>query len=229
MAPLVAIGITLLGCTTIGFVNGSLITGLRIVPFIATLGMLEVVRGMAQIFAGEQKINAPFTWIHEYMSRSSLHPWLIFSPGVWVMVCGAVIMILFLRKTVLGRHCFAIGSNENAARLCGVPVEKQKLKIYAIGGFFAGLAGLAQFSRLGVGDPTVAIGKELDIVAAAVIGGGSLSGGKGSILGAVIGAFIMAFLRNGCTMVGVSNPIQKMIIGSIIVLAVALDQWRSRN
>ena len=118
-----------------------------------------------------------------------------------------------LRYTVFGRHVFAIGSNEATARLCGVRTDRTKVAIYTLAGLFCGLAGVMEFSRLTVGDPTVAVGLELDIIAAVVIGGGSLSGGEGSVLGSMIGVFIMAFLRNGCTMMGWPNYIQEIIIG----------------
>jgi len=134
-----------------------------------------------------------------------------------------------LRLTVFGRHVFAIGSNEAAARLCGVRTKRTKIFIYTLAGLCCGLSGVMQFSRLTVGDPTVAMGLELDIIAAVVIGGGSLNGGQGSILGSMIGVFIMAFLRNGCTMMGWPNYIQEIIIGAIIVAAVAIDQLRYRR
>lgn len=213
----------------VGMANAALITRLRIVPFIATLGMLEVVRGLAQWLGAEQKINAPVTWIGEIMTKFPTPGWVVFAWGVWILLISMIFMMWFLKYTILGRHTFAIGSNENAARLCGININRVKFKVYALAGLFAGLAGIAQFSRLGVGDPTVAVGKELDIVAAVVIGGGSLSGGKGSILGSVTGALLMAFLRNGCTLVGISSPAQRMVIGTIIILAVALDKWRSAS
>ena len=152
-----------------------------------------------------------------------------FSPGIWLMIISAIIVALVLRYSVLGRYIFAVGSNERAARLCGVNVKRIKIYIYTIAGFFTGLAGVMQFSRLTVGDPTVAMGKELDVIAAVVIGGGSLSGGEGSILGSLIGAFIMAFLRNGCNMVGLPNYFQEILIGIIIIAAVALDRLRHRQ
>jgi ribose transport system permease protein len=213
----------------IGFVNGSLITTLRLVPFIVTLGMLGIARGVANWMAGNQKIDAPITWVNELMARSPRPSWMLIAPGVWLMILLAVAMAVVLRFTVFGRHVFAIGSNEATARLCGVRTKLTKIIIYVLAGLFCGLSGVMEFSRLTVGDPTVAVGLELDIIAAVVIGGGSLSGGQGSILGSMIGVFIMAFLRNGCTMMGWPNYIQEIIIGFIIVVAVSLDQIRYRR
>jgi ribose/xylose/arabinose/galactoside ABC-type transport system permease subunit len=134
-----------------------------------------------------------------------------------------------LRYTRLGRHIFAVGSNEQTARLCGVAVERVKVMIYLMCGAFAGLAGLMQFSRLTVGDPTVAVGLELDVIAAVVIGGGSLSGGEGSILGTLVGALIMTVIASGCTQMGLPNWVQQIITGGIIIAAVALDRLRHRR
>lgn len=209
-----------------GLVNGLLITSLRIVPFIVTLGMLGIARGAAKWVGGEQKIDAPAAALGELMSKSPEPSWLLVAPGVWIMFGLAVLMALVLRRTVLGVRTFAIGSNEDAARLCGVPVARTKVVLYVICGLFAGLAGVMQFGRLTVGDPTTAIGKELDVIAAVVIGGGSLAGGEGSILGALVGAFLMSFLANGCNLAGVPNYVQEMIVGGIIVAAVAVDRWR---
>jgi ribose transport system permease protein len=210
----------------VGWMNGTLITSLRLVPFIVTLGMLGIARGVAKWIAGNQKIDAPLTWINELMAKSPRASWMLTAPGVWMMIVLAVFMAILLRYSVLGRHIFAIGSNEASARLCGVKIKRTKIFIYTLAGLFCGLGGVMEFSRLTVGDPTVAVGLELDIIAAVVIGGGSLSGGSGSILGSMIGVFIMAFLRNGCTMMGWPNYIQEIIIGAIIVVAVALDQIR---
>ncbi len=212
-----------------GLVNGVLITTLRIVPFIVTLGMLGIARGFAKYLAAEQKIDAPRTWLDSIMEKSPEPSWLVVAPGVWIVVGLAVLMGLVLRGTVLGVHTFAIGSNEDAARLCGVPVVRTKITMYVLCGLFAGLAGVMQFGRLTVGDPTTAIGKELDIIAAVVIGGGSLAGGEGSILGALIGAFLMSYLANGCGLTGVPNYVQEIIIGAIIVVAVAIDRLRHRG
>jgi len=213
----------------VGLLNGFLITSLRLVPFIVTLGMLGIARGIAKWIAKNQKIDAPLTWINDLMSSTPRSPWLLLAPGVWVLIIFAVLMAVVLRYTVFGRHVFAIGSNESTARLCGIRINRTKIAIYGTAGLFYGLSGVMQFSRLTVGDPTVAVGLELDIIAAVVIGGGSLSGGSGSILGSMIGVFIMAFLRNGSNMMGWPNYIQEIIIGGIIVIAVGLDQIRHRK
>jgi ribose transport system permease protein len=227
--PLIAVFLGILTGGFVGFINGSLITSLRVVPFIITLGMMGIARGVAKWIAGNQKIDAPLTWVNELMAKSPRPSWLLIAPGVWLMIVLAVAMAIVLRRTVFGRHVFAIGSNEATARLCGIRTKKTKILIYSLSGLFCGLSGLMEFSRLTVGDPTVAVGLELDIIAAVVIGGGSLTGGEGSILGTMIGVFIMAFLRNGCTMMGWPNYIQEIIIGAIIVAAVSLDQFRHRR
>ncbi len=229
LPPLVAIFLGVATGGLVGFVNGSLITGLRLVPFIITLGMMGIARGVAKWMAGNQKIDAPLTWVNELMAKSPQPSWLLLAPGVWLMILLAAAMAILLRSTVFGRHVFAIGSNEATARLCGVRTKRAKIIIYTTAGLFCGLSGVMEFSRLTVGDPTVAVGLELDIIAAVVIGGGSLSGGEGSILGSMIGVFIMSFLRNGCTMMGWPNYIQEIIIGVIIVAAVSLDQIRHRR
>lgn len=227
--PLVAVLFGIMTGGFVGFVNGSLITSLRLVPFIVTLGMLGIARGIAKWIAGNQKIDAPITWVNELMAKSPRPSWLLMAPGVWLMIILALTMAVVLHYTVFGRHVFAIGSNEATARLCGIRTKRTKIIIYSIAGLFCGLSGIMQFSRLTVGDPTVAVGLELDIIAAVVIGGGSLKGGEGSILGSMIGVFIMAFLRNGCTMMGWPNYIQEIIIGAIIVIAVSLDHIRHRR
>jgi ribose transport system permease protein len=213
----------------IGLVNGLAITGLGVVPFIATLGMLGVARGAAKWLADQQTVNVPDTWANDLAVTFPTPEWLVFAPGVWLAISLAVVMAVVLRNTVFGRRVFALGSNEAAARACGINVRRLKVWIYALAGLFFGLAGVMQMSRLRQGDPTVAIGTELDVIAAVVIGGASLSGGEGSILGSMIGALIMAFLRNGCQQMGWPNYIQEIIIGAIIVVAVAIDRFRSSS
>jgi len=211
----------------VGLVNGLAITSLRVVPFIATLGMLGIARGAAKWAAGEQTVNVPPTWVNELAVTFPKQRWLIVAPGVWIALLLAILVAVLLQNTIFGRHVFALGSNEAAARACGIHTARLKLWIYSLAGFFFGLAGVMQLSRLRQGDPTVAVGVELDVIAAVVIGGGSLTGGEGSILGSMIGALIMAFLRNGCQQIGWPNYIQEIIIGGIIVLAVAVDRLRT--
>jgi ribose transport system permease protein len=210
----------------VGLVNGLVITWLRVVPFIATLGMLGIARGVAKWIAGQQTVNVPQTWVNELAVTFPTPSWLLLAPGVWAAVLLAILTAVILRNTVFGRRVFALGSNEAAARACGIPVRRLKLWIYSLAGLYFGLAGVTQMSRLRQGDPTVAVGAELDIIAAVVIGGGSLSGGEGSVLGSMIGALIMSFLRNGCQQMGWPNYIQEIIIGGIIVIAVAIDRFR---
>jgi len=227
-APVVAIAGGVATGALAGLVNGMLITRLRIVPFIVTLGTMGIARGVAKYLAEEQKVDAPAAWLGDLMTKTPEPRWLLVGPGVWCAIVLALLMGLILRRTVLGTHCIAVGSSEDAARLCGIRVDRVKVIIYGLAGTFAGLAGVMQFSRLTVGDPTTAMGKELDIIAAVVIGGGSLSGGEGSVLGSMIGAFLMAVLANGCTLTGVPNYVQEILVGAIIVAAVALDHARTR-
>src|SRR4030043_19601 len=187
MAPWLGVILGVLTGGLIGLVNGALITSLRLVPFIITLGMLGIARGVAKWMAGNQKIDAPITWVNELMARSPRPSWLLMAPGVWLMILLAVATAVVLRYTVFGRHVFAIGSNEATARLCGIRTNRSKVLIYSLAGMFCGLSGVMEFSRLTVGDPTVAVGLELDIIASVVIGGGSLGGGQGGIPGLVVG------------------------------------------
>ena len=212
----------------VGLLNGLIIGGLRMMPFIVTLGMMGAARGTAKWLAGNQTVSpsdSPLNNIMELKDPLHLFPLPV---GVWVALGLAALMAAVLRKTVFGRYIFALGSNEAAARLCGIRVQFQKGLVYTVAGFFFGLAGLMQLSRLTQGDPTVAIGLELDIIAAVVIGGASLSGGSGSILGSLIGALIMAVLRNGSNQMGWPNYMQEIIIGSVIIIAVGVDKLRQR-
>jgi len=230
LSPLMAAMAGILVAALCGFLNGFLITRLQVVPFIVTLGTLLLVRGVAKGIAHEQKIDAPLSWLTELLAI--LPPgkrWMLFPPGVWLMIILAVFIAALLKYTRLGRHVFAVGSNERTARLCGIHINRVKLLVYSLSAAFAGMAGVMQFSRLTIGDPTVAVGLELDVIAAVVIGGGSLSGGEGSILGSLIGALIMTVIRSGCSQMGLPNWVQEIITGVIIVLAVALDRMRHRR
>jgi ribose transport system permease protein len=190
-------------------------------PFIVTLGMLGVARGAAKWLGGNQTVNFPSSPINDLMASSGSLP-----VGVWIVLVLAIVMAVVMRQTVFGRCAFAIGSNETAARFSGVRVGVMKFAIYGVAGLFFGVAGLMQLSRLRQGDPSVAIGVELDTIAAVVIGGASLSGGSGSVLGSMIGALIMAVLRNGSQQMGWPTYMQEIIIGLVIILAVGLDRWR---
>jgi ribose transport system permease protein len=212
-----------------GIINGLLITGLRVVPFIVTLGTMILVRGTAKGVADERRIEAPQTWLNDLLRTTAPDErgWLPL--GVWLVVLLALLVGGLLRYTRFGRHVFAIGSNERTARLCGVAVPRTKIAIYTIGAIFAGVAGVLQFSRLSVGDPTVAEGLELDVIAAVIIGGGSLLGGRGTVFGTLLGATTMAVIQIGCAQKGYPNWVQQIVTGAIIVLAVALDRWRQKQ
>jgi ribose/xylose/arabinose/galactoside ABC-type transport system permease subunit len=155
--------------------------------------------------------------------------WLLVAPGVWIMLAMAASLSLVLRYTVFGRYVFALGSNEQTARLCGINVSALKLAVYTLSGLFVGLAGVYQFAKLKVGNPTSGIGLELRVIAAVVIGGASLSGGRGTVLGTLTGALLMQTISSGCTQLGVTNPVQDIILGAIIVAAVMVDQIRQRR
>ena len=207
-------------------------TGLRIPSFIATLGMLGIARGVAKLLAENQRIAPPpetLGWLDGFVDKTPDIAWLLVAPAVWAFFGVAFIAAFVLRRTAFGVHVVAIGSSEPTARLCGVPVVRSKIIVYALCGLGAGVAGAVMLGRLGVGDPTTAVGLELSIIAAVVIGGASLSGGEGGILGTMIGAFMLSSLDAGCNLAGIDNSVQGIIIGGIIVAAVALDGFRRRG
>ena len=214
-----------------GFFNGSLINGLGVVPFIITLGSLKIFRGLAKWLSTSTAVYAPqevkSRWFGRILATEPQPRWLLVAPGVWVLLVLSVLLVLVLRYSVLGRYIYAIGSNEATARLCGISVSLVKIAVYTLAGLATGLAGVMQFVYLdGTGDPTTADGLELQVIAAVVIGGGSLSGGEGTVLGTLIGCLIMSVLNNGCVHAGIANATQDLIIGAIIVAAVALDRFR---
>ncbi len=212
----------------VGTLNGLLVIRLGIGPFLVTLGTMGIARGLAKWLAEERTVQADPAWLPAWMSKFPEPAWLQLAPAVWLVVILAIGLSVVLKRSVFGVHTYAIGSNEANARLCGVPVASVKLRIYMLCGLMAGLAGVLHFARVRVGDPTAGVGLELQVIAAVVLGGGSLAGGEGAILGSLMGALCMALLANGCTLEGLPNYVQDMLVGSIIILAVALDRWRRR-
>src|SRR5436309_9079230 len=211
-----------------GLINGALITGLRVVPFIVTLGTMLLVRGAAKGLSDERRIEAPITWLNDLVRTVRDGRGLLLPPAIWMTAALAVAIGLALRYTRFGRHLFAIGSSERTARLCGVRLNWCKFAVYTIAAALAALAGVMEFPKLSVGDPTVAVGLELDVIAAVIIGGGSLLGGRGSVVGTTAGAAIMSVIEIGCSQQGLPNWVQQIVTGTIIVGAVALDRWRQR-
>lgn len=234
LAPWLAVAGGILVSTLGGLANGIMVVGFRIVPFIVTLGTMGMLRGLAKGIANERDIYPPEdTWITSIMEPTLSSPnrsWTLLPTGIWILIVGVVFATFVLRYTRLGRHIFAVGSNEETARLCGVSVGRTKLIVYAASGFFCGVAGLMQFSYIGgIGQPTSAVMYELFVIAAVIIGGASFSGGEGSILGTLIGALMITILYSGGQMMGWPKWVQEMVIGGIIIAAVALDRWRHRK
>ncbi len=208
-----------------GLLAGLLITRLRLLPFIVTLGTMGIWRGLAKGLADEQPIYPDDSWLNRLMELPASG----LPAGVWLLLGFALLVGALLRYTRFGRHVFAVGSNEATARLCGVRVERLKLWVFIVGSAFAGLAGVLQFAYLTGGDPTTAVGLELNIIAAVVIGGASLSGGQGTIAGTLAGAFLMTVVANGCTKLELANWVQEIVTGGIIVAAVLLDRLRQKR
>lgn len=212
----------------IGAANGGIITMFKLPPFIVTLGMLEIVRGTALLVTNGLPVSGlpnVFTWMgNATIDKNPLLPYSLF-----ILIPVALLGEFLLRYTVFGVQVYAVGSNEQTARLCGINVSRVKLFVYMIGGLTGGLAGYLQASRLYTGQPTTAQGMELDVIAAVVVGGGSLMGGEGTIIGTIIGAFIIQILRNGLNLMGIQSFTQRIFIGSIIIIAVLIDQLRRRS
>jgi ribose/xylose/arabinose/galactoside ABC-type transport system permease subunit len=252
--PLLAACVGVAFATLAGTLNGALSAGLRIVPFIVTLGTMMMFRAAAKFFSSETKVYPlEKNWIAALLDTQSdgqtwlqllTHPWRILPVGVWCVLAMAGLMAAVLHYTRFGRHVLAIGSNEQTARLCGIPVTRQRILVYTIGGLFAGFASLLQYARSVAGDPTAATGLELDVIAAVVIGGASLNGGRGSIFGTLVGALFMNVVKNGCQLVplprflqdyfgsgsvGVPTYVQDFLTGAIIIVAVVIDNFRRKR
>jgi len=232
LPPWLALGAALALGALCGLVNAALITRLGMVPFVVTLATLQIFRGLASGLAGETNIYPNESWLQGIMDPVAGNPdraWMLMPPGVWIALTGGLLLAGMLRHTRFGRHIFAVGSNEETARLCGVPVRRVKLGVYVLAGLFAGLAGILQYAYIGIGQPTTGQGYELMVIAAVVIGGGSLSGGEGTIAGTLIGALLIGVLFAGCVQMGWPKWIQTVVTGLIIAVAVLLDRLRQQR
>lgn len=218
--PLGAILVSLTIAGFLGFFNGWVITRFKVPPFVATLAMLTIARGLTMLYTG----GFPLTRLGESFTYIGTG-WLLGVPmPVWISIVVIAVASLFVRRTRTGRYIYAIGGNERAALLSGVKVNKVKVIVYTIAGVLSGVAGLLVTARLDSAQPNAGLGYELDSIAAVVIGGTSLSGGKGSIMGTVIGALIIGVLNNGLVLMDVSPFWQQVIKGLVILLAVIIDR-----
>jgi ribose transport system permease protein len=213
-----------------GLVNGLAITRLRVTPFVATLGMLSIARGLAVWLAGRKTLSfagARPEWV-DALSRTASQRY-VFDPGVWSLFALAILMAGLLRLTVFGRYCYAIGSNDATARLCGIAVERIKVWVYLLSGLLTGWAGILVFAQGSGADPMSSVGLELDVIAAVVIGGASLSGGQGSVVGTLMGVLILAILENGVNQLQLALELKYVFIGVIVMVNTALSQWQRRR
>ncbi|AKV01980.1 Ribose ABC transport system, permease protein RbsC [Labilithrix luteola] len=222
-SPALAVLCALAVSGLVGATIGAFIGRLRLKPFVVTLGAMSVLRGAAKGLADEQKIDCDPRGLEKTLAAD------LSAPGIWIALTLAVLVACVLTYTRFGRHVYAVGSNEAAARLVGIDTGRVKIAVYALSSLLVGVAGVMEFSTLTVGDPTDSVGLELDVIAAVVIGGGSLSGGEGSIAGSLLGALLMTVIRSGAVHLGMQSWVQEVVTGIIIVLAVALDRARHRR
>jgi ribose transport system permease protein len=211
-----------------GLLCGLAISKMKIPPFIATLAMMMIAKGMALVISGATPIyftNTP--GFSQIALGTKIIPGV--PNGVIIFFAAAIIGSLILSKTIVGRYTFALGSNEEATRLSGVNVDRWKIKIYTLAGIFTGIAGVIMASRLNSAQPALGMGYELEAIAAVVIGGTSLSGGKGTVVGTVIGALIMSVLTNGLRILSVPQEWQTVVVGFVIILAVYADNLRRKK
>lgn len=223
----------ILAGTASGLVSGTIVAKLKVPPFIATLGMMLILKGLSLVISGTRPIyfnDTPgFNQIATGSIVGSIIPAIPVPNGVLVLFGVAIVISFILSKTALGRYTFALGSNEEAVRLSGVNVDRWKIAVYALAGSVCGVAGLLIASRLNSAQPALGQGYELDAIAAVVIGGTSLSGGRGTVLGTLIGALIISVLANGLRILSVAQEWQTVVTGSIIILAVYADILRRRS
>ena len=215
-----------------GSCSGTFVAKMKIPPFIATLGMMLILKGLSLVISGTRPIYFNDTPGFSEISRGSVlgevFPALPLPNGVLILFIVAAVAAYILNRTVLGRYCFALGSNEESVRLSGVNTDRWKIAIYALAGAIVGVAGLLIASRLNSAQPALGLGYELEAIAAVVIGGTSLSGGRGSILGSLVGALIMAVLTNGLRVLSVAQEWQTVVTGAIIILTVYADMMRRK-
>ena len=226
--PAVAVLAGILVCVLIGYVNGMLVTRVRLPAFIVTLGMLNIVFAITQLYSNGQTVTD--------IPESMLFLGTTCSMGGTNVAYGAVLMLalylitwLFLCDTSPGRHIYAVGNNPEAARLTGIATNKVLLGVYSLAGFFYGIAALLSVARLGVGDPQAGQTDNLDSITAVVLGGTSLFGGRGLVLGTLIGVLIVGVFRNGLTLMGVPSVFQILITGILVILAVTVDQMTKKK
>jgi ribose transport system permease protein len=211
-----------------GLVNGLAITGLRVKPFVATLGMMSVARGLANWLAERTMISFRGErpgWV-DLLGVAEVNVG-FFDLSVWSVVVLAIGVAVLLRFTVFGRYCYAIGSNEATARLCGISIPLNKLAIYHLAGLLTGWAGILTLANSSSANPGSSVGLELDVIAAVVIGGASLSGGQGNVLGSLLGVLILGVLDNGVSFCRAPVELKLILIGVIFVVSTALSQWQS--
>jgi len=215
-----------IGCGALcGAVSGAVICRAKLPPFIVTLGMMSVVRGTAFLITRSRTISLPRdSWLLQAVGQGEVGLGRVACPNLaLILLVVAAVFAWAMSHTALGRRIVAVGGNEQAARLSGVPVERVKLWVYGLAGGCAGLAGVAYLAKYGAGQSTAATGWELDAIASAVLGGASLSGGRGSVVGACLGALIFRLLQKGLTMLGASDY-QQVIVGLVVIVAVVVDQ-----
>ena len=209
----------------VGLINGLLVSRLKLPPFIATLGMLGIARGLVLLLTSASTI-APLPDAFNAIANGTL----LGLPSLfWILIIVALVAAFVLGRTIFGRYVYAVGSNAESARLSGVPVNAVLLAVYSISGLLAGFAGVLTTSRLGAGIPTAGTGYELQAIAGAVIGGASLSGAKGRVIGAVLGALIMGLLANGGNLLAIDPFYLQIAIGLLIILAVYFDHLQGRS
>ena len=213
----------------VGLINGSLVARVRLPAFIVTLGIMSIARGIAFVLTGGWPVrNLPqvFRVLGQY--DLPLGPWSLPLPVLFMLVV-ALLVNLLLNQTVVGRYIYTLSSGERALQVSGVNVIHVKVLVYTLCGLLAATGGLLLTARLGVAAPTAALGYEIDIIAAAVIGGTSLFGGVGSTLGVLLGAAIMQMLRNGLVLLGFPSYLQTLVIGALMLIAILVDYWRRRR